>query len=134
MRPPKTPCVSPFLFCADVVASQDFLVEAFGMARGEVSRGPDGEPVVAQAELGDSPVYLARPHPGQMEPAREVGTLHSLVMVYVDDVDAVFKRAKAFGAVIEYEPTDMPYGQREFGARDLDGNYWSFAKLLPDDA
>lgn len=125
-----TPSVCPFLFCDDVAASQDFLVRAFGMRPGDVARGSNGVAVVAQAWLGEHAVYLARPHPGSMEPARQANVLHSLVMVYVDDVDAVFASAQAAGATIEYSPQDMPYGQREFGARDRDGNLWSFATLL----
>ncbi|WP_026361109.1 VOC family protein [Amycolatopsis nigrescens] len=133
MRVPTTPSVSPFLFCADVPASQDFLVRSFGMERGELTSGPDGTAVAASVRLGDNTVFLARPHPGQMEPASAVGKLHSLVMVYLAtpaEVDQMFDQAKAAGATIDYEPRDMPYGQREFGARDADGNLWSFAALL----
>ncbi|GAB3582300.1 hypothetical protein GCM10027445_55410 [Amycolatopsis endophytica] len=59
--------------------------------------------------------------------------LHSLVMVYLDDVDSVFEKAKAADAKVEYEPMDMPYGRREFGVRDIDGNLWCFAKKLATD-
>jgi uncharacterized glyoxalase superfamily protein PhnB len=126
----KTPKITTFLFSADPVASQDLLVEAFGLERGEVSRDGDGKALVARAYLGDDTVSVARPHPGKMEPAHNSTVLHSLVMVYLDDVDSVFEKAKTAGAKIEYEPTDMPYGQREFGARDADGNLWCFAQRL----
>ncbi|MGH8879231.1 MAG: VOC family protein [Stackebrandtia sp.] len=129
----KTPSITTFLFAEDPVASQDLLVKAFGLERGEVSRDGDGKAVVARAYLGEYAVSVARPHPGKMEPARNSNVLHSLVMVYLDDVDSVFKQATAAGAKIEYEPVDMPYGQREFGARDADGNLWCFAKRLTDD-
>lgn len=125
------PSVSPLLFSDDVAASHDFLVDVFGFARGELSHGDDGAAVFGSATLGEHQVYIARPHPGQLEPAKNAAVLHSLVMVYVADVDAVFSHAQRAGAVIEYEPRDMPYGQREFGARDRDGNYWSFATPLP---
>jgi uncharacterized glyoxalase superfamily protein PhnB len=46
--------------------------------------------------------------------------------VDVDDVDAHFERRVAAGADIAYEPTDMPYGVREYGARDSEGGLWSF--------
>ena len=54
----------------------------------------------------------------------------SLTMVVVDDVDAVFARAQQAGVRIEFPPTDVDYGQHEFGARNLDGDYWSFATTL----
>jgi uncharacterized glyoxalase superfamily protein PhnB len=129
----KTPSISTFLFCDDPAASQKLLVEAFGLTDGEISRDSDGKPLIARAHLGAHTVLLARPHPGKMEAARHANVLHSLVMVYLDEVDPVFEKAKAAGAKIEYEPTDMSYGQREFGARDADGNLWCFAKELTSD-
>ena len=36
------------------------------------------------------------------------------------------ERARAAGAEIEYEPMDMPYDVREYGARDLEGRRWAF--------
>ncbi|WP_216211550.1 VOC family protein [Amycolatopsis aidingensis] len=115
------PSINPLLFCADVRASQDFLVEAFGLEPGPAHDGH------AIAYLGTATVHLSTPHPGSMEPAGQVSVLHALVLSYVEDVDAVYRRARAAGAKVEYEVQDMPYGQRECGLRDLDGNLWSFA-------
>lgn len=122
--------ISPFLFCADAAASADFLVEAFGFQADSLHRDETGTAVVATVRLGENLVYLARPHEGRFEPPGAADVLHSLVMVMVDDVDAVFARAQQAGARIEFPPRDMDYGQREFGVRDLDGHYWSFATPL----
>ncbi|MDQ1130867.1 glyoxalase/bleomycin resistance/extradiol dioxygenase family protein [Microbacterium sp. SORGH_AS_0888] len=46
--------------------------------------------------------------------------------MYVSDVDAQYRRARGAGAEIVYEPTEMSYGVREFGARDGEGTLWSF--------
>lgn len=125
-----TPSVSPFLFCHDVEASMSFLERAFGFTRVSLIEGH------GQARLGDTRVFLSATHPdSSMLPANQLGGVHALVMVYLDPadggVDALFDRARAAGAHIEYEPQDMPYGQREGGIRDIDGNLWSFATLLP---
>jgi PhnB protein len=120
-----TPSVSPFLFCRDTQASLDFLERAFGFTPGPLQDGH------GQARLGDTLVFLSPPHPdSHMVPADQLGGVHSLVMVYVDDVDTLFTRARSAGAKIEYGPQDMPYGQREGGIRDLDGNLWCFATQL----
>jgi len=117
-----TPSASPFLFCADVDASMAFLQAAFGFERLSCADGH------GHARLGDTYVFLSNPHADSgMVPANQLPGLHALVMVYVDDVDALTERAAAAGARIDYGPTDMPYGQREAGIRDLDGNLWSFA-------
>jgi uncharacterized glyoxalase superfamily protein PhnB len=49
------------------------------------------------------------------------------LVVFIDDVDAHYMRARARGAQTEGEPKDMPYGQREYGVRDREGHRWWFA-------
>jgi uncharacterized glyoxalase superfamily protein PhnB len=51
--------------------------------------------------------------------------------VAVDDVDAVYKTAKAAGAKILEEPVDRDYGGREFICADPQGNVWSFGTYRP---
>ena len=51
---------------------------------------------------------------------------NSGLVVFVDDVDAHYQHARWAGARIESEPVDQPYGQREYGARDLEGHRWWF--------
>ncbi len=48
----------------------------------------------------------------------------------VEDVDAHHRHALAEGAEILYSPIDMPYGYREYSARDPEGGLWSFMKPL----
>ena len=60
---------------------------------------------------------------GQATPTRP-GTFGAYVVT--DDVDAVYRRAKAAGAEIITEPYDTDYGSHDFAARDPEGNRWSF--------
>lgn len=46
--------------------------------------------------------------------------------VLVDDVDSHYRHARATGGRIDSEPTDQPYGRREYGVRDLEGHRWWF--------
>lgn len=46
--------------------------------------------------------------------------------VVTDDVDALHARAVAAGAEITRPLSGTDYGSREFGARDPEGNRWSF--------
>ncbi|MFD0787779.1 VOC family protein, partial [Micromonospora azadirachtae] len=48
------------------------------------------------------------------------------VYVAIDDVNAHYARARAAGAEIIREPFDTDYGSRDYAARDLAGNVWSF--------
>jgi uncharacterized glyoxalase superfamily protein PhnB len=53
------------------------------------------------------------------------------IYVVVEDPDSHYARARAAGAEIVRELADMPYGSREYGARDPEGNQWSFGTYDP---
>ncbi|MGY6710322.1 MAG: VOC family protein [Rhizobiaceae bacterium] len=53
------------------------------------------------------------------------------VYVAVDDVDALFARVEASGAVIEEGLTERSYGSREFICRDPGGNVWCVGTYRP---
>jgi uncharacterized glyoxalase superfamily protein PhnB len=57
----------------------------------------------------------------------------STVSIYAvaADPDAHCERANSAGAEIVRELADMDYGSREYSARDLDGNLWSFGTYDP---
>ena len=50
--------------------------------------------------------------------------------IQVDDVDAHYERARSAGAHFDSAPSDQPYGQREYGARDPEGHRWWFMMPL----
>jgi PhnB protein len=47
--------------------------------------------------------------------------------VYVEDTDAVYRRALEAGASSIGEPVDQPYGERSGGVKDPSGNVWYIA-------
>jgi uncharacterized glyoxalase superfamily protein PhnB len=52
------------------------------------------------------------------------------VLVYVDDVDQHFERAKQAGAHVLSAPEDAPYG-RLYRVEDLEGHRWMFMQPPP---
>jgi catechol 2,3-dioxygenase-like lactoylglutathione lyase family enzyme len=52
------------------------------------------------------------------------------VIVYVSDVDAIYRKALAAGFKPSLEPSDAPWGERYFHISDPDGHELSFAKPL----
>jgi uncharacterized glyoxalase superfamily protein PhnB len=54
-----------------------------------------------------------------------------VVYVVVEDPDALHTQAVSAGAEIVMDLTDQDYGSREFAARDLEGNVWSFGTYSP---
>jgi DMSO/TMAO reductase YedYZ molybdopterin-dependent catalytic subunit len=51
----------------------------------------------------------------------------TFLYLYVDDVDATYRRAMEAGAVSLEEPRDLPYGDRRGMVQDPDGNVWQIA-------
>jgi uncharacterized glyoxalase superfamily protein PhnB len=130
--------VIPVLIYEDIEAAHDQLVKVFGFASDGIERTPDGTVVHAEVRLGDSRIWLHRVSEDLASP-RTLSQLNSGLVVHVDDVDAHFRHSRDAGATIDREPEDQPYGQREYGARDLEGHHWWFATptaapALPDRA
>ncbi|MDP9333025.1 MAG: VOC family protein [Actinomycetota bacterium] len=121
--PNDYPPVCPYLFYEDGFAALRFLVEAFGF---RVRHEPDSATFGhAEVEIGDGGVVMLGT-PGRVEARGTWGGVH----VYVADVDEHCRRARAAGATIVSEPTDMPYGDRSYETRDTEGNTWWFAQQL----
>ena len=51
--------------------------------------------------------------------------------VALDGIDIHYERAVAHGAQIERALAETDYGSREYTARDLEGNLWSFGTYRP---
>jgi uncharacterized glyoxalase superfamily protein PhnB len=54
------------------------------------------------------------------------------VLVQVEDADAHRSQAAAAGAKILDEPTDYPYGERQYHAEDPAGHRWTFSQSIAD--
>ena len=124
----KEPRVIPLLVYRDIQAAHDFLVKAFGFESGGVQIGPDGQPSHGEVRIGGTDIWLHRvTSEHKLASPESVDMVGSGIVIHVADVDEHFSRARAGGAQISYEPTDQPYGQREYEARDPEGHRWWFA-------
>jgi uncharacterized glyoxalase superfamily protein PhnB len=56
---------------------------------------------------------------------------HSM-LVRVEDADAHCDQAARAGAKVLDEPTDYPYGERQYNAEDLGGHRWTFSQSIAD--
>ena len=105
--------VTPRLVADDVARLAEFLKQAFG-GTGDVH--PD---MPCQITIGDSLVMVS-----------EVGVREAMpafLYLYVDDIDATYKRALEAGGESLEEPQDMPYGDRRCMVKDPGGNVWQIA-------
>ena len=117
--------IIPLLVYRDIQAAHDFLVRAFGFDSGGGERNADGQAIHGEVRAGTATIWL---HRVTAEHQLDLGGMASSgLVVYVADVDKHYERARAAGACIESAPRDMPYGQREYGVRDIEGHRWWFA-------
>jgi PhnB protein len=125
--------VTPYLFIRGAAEAIDFYKRAFGASELMRMPSPDGRIGHAEIRIGDSAIMLADEHPemGHRSP-QSLGGAGMSLMVYVDRVDEVFKRAVASGAK-ELQPIkDQFYGERAGTLRDPFGHTWTVATHVED--
>lgn len=112
--------VTPYLIVADAEAELRFLQTAFGGVERELHRDDDGTVRHAEIRIGDSLVMLG-------QSSAEWVALRAALYLWVDDVDATYRRALAAGARSESAPEDKPYGHRNAGVIDANDITWWIA-------
>ena len=128
--------IFPALRYRDATAAIDWLGSAFGFEAKAVHRAEDGSVQHAELRLAGNLVMLGEARDdgwmGGAPPAPLSSTLS--LYVVVDDPDQLHDRAIKAGAKVVRDLEDMDYGSREFSARDLEGNLWSFGTYDPNAA
>jgi uncharacterized glyoxalase superfamily protein PhnB len=133
-----TSTIIPCIRYRDAARMIDWLCETFGFEKQMVVTGEDGAIVHSQLKHGTGMIMVGSvlkeetPWGCQITQPENVGgrETQSPYMV-VEDVDAIYERAKAAGAEIVMELTDQPYGSRDFLCRDPEGHLWSLGTYNP---
>jgi PhnB protein len=126
-RPEGYHSVTPYLVCDGAAQAIEFYAKAFGAT--ELFRLPMGDKVGhAEIMIGDSHVMLSDEWPDMnlRGPKARGGPTASL-MVYVDDVDAMFARAVTAGAAVESAVANQFWGDRTGTLVDPFGHRWMLA-------
>jgi PhnB protein len=115
--------VTPYLVAEDGPALLDFTKQVFGAEETFRTVGPAGG-LHGEVRIGDSMLMVGGGIPGQE--FRSTPKTHAL-HIYVEDADAVCKKALAAGATLIDEPRDQEYGERSGSVQDPAGNIWYIA-------
>lgn len=125
--------VTAYLMLKGAAAAIDFYKRAFGAQ--ELVRMPDGKGHIAHAEIriGDSIVMLAdeQHEMGNKGPATLGGAGVTLVL-YVQNVDAVFAAAIGAGGKVKRPVADQFYGDRMGTFEDPFGHIWTVGTHTED--
>jgi PhnB protein len=125
--------VTPYLIVKGAAAAIEFYKNAFGAT--EIMRMPEGKGRIMHAEMqiGTSRIMLAdeSPQMNAYSPEHHNGSPVTL-MLYVEDVDAVFAQAVAVGATVDRPLADQFYGDRTGGVTDPFGHKWYLGTHIKD--
>ena len=125
--------LTPHLVCAGAADAIAFYRSAFGAVELTRLPGPDGKLMHAMIRIGGDAIMLVDEMPqwGALGPKALKGssvTIH----LYVDDVDAVVKRAVEAGAKVTMPVADQFWGDRYGKLEDPFGHQWSVATHIRD--
>jgi len=123
--PERYHSVTPYLVVEGVPKLLEFLKHTFNSTELERVPRPDGTISHAEVRIGDSVVMMGEAN-AQSKP------MPTMLYVYVEDVDAVYKRALQAGAKPVRELKDEFYGDRAGGVADPMGNQWWIATHKED--
>ena len=113
--------VTPYISVMEAFELIDFVKAAFG-AEEMLRTSQSPEAIHAELRIGDSMLMIGG---GK---AKQTPSMPTALHLYVEDADAVYRRALEAGATSMLEPMDEPYlGDRLAGVSDLSGNQWFIA-------
>jgi PhnB protein len=125
--------VTPYLIVDGAARAIEFYKRAFNATERFRLDMPEGRIGHAEIKIGDSIVMLADEFPemGAKSP-KSIGGSATSILLYVADVDALFKQAVAAGAKELRPVKDQFYGDRSGTLEDPFGHKWSIATHTED--
>ncbi|HEY6138344.1 MAG TPA: VOC family protein [Thermoanaerobaculia bacterium] len=117
--------ITPALVVEGADAVCEFMKNAFGAEELMMHRHANGTIWHAELQIGDSRIMLS-------EADEEMKPMPAALSLYLENVDAVYRRAIEAGAVSIREPADQFYGDRSGGVRDMAGNQWWISTHVED--
>jgi PhnB protein len=129
----KTPSPSdyratPYIICDDAAKAIEWYVTVFGAEEMISLKDPSGKVMHAEVRVGDAPIMIADEFPemGYKSP-KTLGGSPVAMYLYVDDVDATFKKAIENGAEAIKQVEDEFDGDRRGSITDPFGRNWYLA-------
>jgi PhnB protein len=124
---------TPYLVIDGAAEAIDYYKKAFGAKERMRMDAPGNRIGHAEIEIGDSLVMLSDAFPQSTTKApTELGGTTAGVFLYVEDVDAVVKKAVDAGATVTMEVADQFWGDRFGSITDPFGHSWSIATHVED--
>jgi len=125
--------LTPYLTVKGGAKAIDFYKRAFGAKELVRMAGPDGQTLGhAEVSIGDSILMLSDEFPGFGKSPQTLGGTPVSLLLYVEDVDAAFKRAVEAGATVQQPVENKFYGERTGCVLDPFGHLWTLMTHIED--
>lgn len=125
--------LTPYLYVRGAAQAIEFYKKAFGAVETYRLPGPNDTAGHAEIKIGDSILMLGDEDPDRgIRSPQSLGGTGSSCVIYVEDVDAAFKRAVDAGATVTRPLKDEFYGERTGSVADTFGFEWSLMMHVED--
>jgi PhnB protein len=125
-KPDGYTSVAPYLVVDGARRTIDFLKEVFGASELRHFQDDKGKVVHGEVRIDDTVVMIADGSPPEWPP------VPAHVHIYVEDVDATYRRALTAGAISVQEPVKKDDEDKRGGVKDAGGTTWWIAtKVVP---
>lgn len=126
--------ITPTLMFKDTRRAIEFYKRAFGAVERFSMPGPDGKSVMhAEITIGNSIIFMGDENPMQScQSAETIGKSPVNFMLYLENVDAAFRKALEAGAVADMPVQEMFWGDRAGSVKDPFGYNWMLATHTRD--
>jgi PhnB protein len=142
---PNNRALAPNLIVKDAARAVAFYERVFGAEQLYVSRLPNGMVLHAHLRVGESVFLVSEENMGMPEAQvskfekgmrtrspQTLGGSSCVIELYVDDVDATFRRAVDAGGSIKMPVSDTFYGDRVGQFEDPFGHVWGLGQVLEE--
>lgn len=125
--------VTPMFMFKECRKAMEFYKKAFGAMERYAMPTPDGKGIMhAEILVGDSIIMMGDENEQQCRSAESLGASPVSFYLYVENVDAAFRRAVEAGATVQMEVQEMFWGDRAGALRDPFGYNWMLATHTRD--
>jgi PhnB protein len=117
--------VTPYLIVDNAAGLIEFIQKAFDGKLTFITKDDDDRIVHATVKIGDSTIMISDTMEG-------MSAQTAMLYLYLEDVDAVFRKAVQAKATSIQEPKNEFYGDRAGAVKDAAGNTWWISTHVED--
>lgn len=126
--------ITPYIIVNNAAEALEFYKKAFGAKELFRMEAPGGRIGHCEFQIGDSKIMMADEFPDMGSAAPQAGTKGSSfsLLIYVENVDELFKRATNAGAKVLRPLKNEFYGDRMGTIEDPFGHKWNLGQHIED--